>query len=113
MGNQMSQVNPLDTFKSTYDIDDELVKILVRDRTTLGLLFLTLEKLAWNERMAVGLAAYHSIDQTSAQLIEIKPRHGEFATPVAEAMELLKALSPSALAELAGDILQDDFELEA
>ncbi|MCC3499596.1 MAG: hypothetical protein JGK38_23875 [Microcoleus sp. PH2017_15_JOR_U_A] len=49
----MSQVNPLDTFKSTYDIDDELVKILVRDRTTLGLLFLTLEKLAWNERMAV------------------------------------------------------------
>lgn len=112
MGNQTSQINPLDTFKSTYDINDELVKILVRDRSTLGLLFLKLEKLAWNEKMAVGLAAYHRIDQTT-QLIEIKPRHGEFAAPVAEAMELLKALSPPALAELAGDILQDDFELEA
>ncbi|MCC3405186.1 MAG: hypothetical protein JGK17_06240 [Microcoleus sp. PH2017_10_PVI_O_A] len=109
----MSQINPLDTFKSGYDANDELIKILVRDRTTLGLLFLKLEKLAWNEKMAVGLAAYHGIDKTSAQLIEIKPRHGEFAAPVAEAMKLLEALSPSALAELAGDILQDDFELEA
>jgi hypothetical protein len=113
MGNQMSQFSPLDTFKSTYDANDELVKILVRDRTTLGSLFLKLEKLTWNERMAVGLAAYHRIDKTSTQLIEIKPRHGEFAAPVTEAMELLQALSPLALAELAGDILQDDFEIEA
>jgi len=62
--------------------------------------------------MAVGLTAYHRIDQTSAQLIEVKPRHGEFDAPVASAMELLNALSPSALAELAGDILHDDFEIE-
>lgn len=109
----MSQTNPLDNFNSTYDINDELVQILIRDRSTLGLLFFKLEKLAWNEKMAVGLAAYHSIDRTSAQLIEIKPRHGDFTAPVAEAMELLKALSPSALAELAGDVLQDDFEFES
>ncbi len=110
MGNQMSQTNPL-TFKSTYDKDDDLVQILVRDRTTLGSLFVKAEKLAWNEKLAVGLAAYHRINQTT-QLIDIKPRHGEFTAPVAEAMELLKALSPSALAELAGDILQDEFEIE-
>ena len=106
----MTQTN-LDTFKKTYDIDDELVQILVRDRATLGQLFLKLEKFNWSEKMAVGLTAYHSIDKTSAQLIENKPRYGEFTTPVAEAMELLKALSPSALAELAADILQDDFEI--
>ncbi|WP_293335917.1 hypothetical protein [Microcoleus sp. CAWBG58] len=111
MGNQTSQTNPLDTFSNTYGETDELVQILIRDRSTLGLLFLKLEKLAWNEKMAVGLAAYHRIVQTT-QLIEIKPRHGEFAAPVAEAIELLKALSPPALAELAGDILQDEFEIE-
>lgn len=111
MGNQINQINSLDTFKSAYDANDELVRILIRDRATLGSLFLKLEKLAWNEKMAVGLVAYHRIDRTT-QLIEIKPLHGEFAAPVAEAMELLKALSPSALAELAGDILQDEFEIE-
>jgi len=108
----MTQTSPLDKFKSTYDVDDELVQIIVRDRSTLGQLFLKLEKLNWSEKMAVGLTAYHRIDQTSAQLIEIKPRYGEFDAPVAEAMELLNALSPSALAELAKDILQDDFEIE-
>jgi hypothetical protein len=113
MGTQMSQVNPPDNFSSTYDINDELIKVLVRDRSVLSLLFFKLEKLAWNEKMAVGLTAYHRIVQTSAQLIEVKPRHGEFAAPVAEAMELLEALSPSALAELAGDILQDNFEFES
>ncbi|MEG4287020.1 hypothetical protein QUB68_28340 [Microcoleus sp. A006_D1] len=110
----MTQTNSLglDTFKTTYDADDELVQILVRDRTTLGILFLKLEKLSWSEKMAVGLTAYHRIDQTPAQLIEVKPRYGEFDAPVAAAMELLNALSPSALATLAGDILQDDFEIE-
>ncbi len=111
----MSQLNPLDFSKSTYyePASDELVQTLIRDRATLGALFLKLEKLDWNEKMAVGLTAYHRIDQTSAQLMEIKPRDGEFSPAVAEAMELLKALSPSALAALTGDILQDDFEFEA
>jgi len=107
----MTQANSLDTFKPTYDIDDDIVQTLVRDRATLGLLFLKLEKLNWSEKMAVGLTAYHRIDKTSA-LIELKPRHGEFAAPVAAAMELLNALSPSALAELARDILHDDFGIE-
>lgn len=111
----MSQLNPLDFPKNTYHepASDELVQNLIQDRTTLGKLFLKLEKLDWNEKMAVGLTAYHRIDQTSAQLMEIKPRDGEFSPAVAEAMELLKVLSPSALAALAGDILQDDFEFEA
>ena len=107
----MTQTN-LDTFKKTYDIDDELVQILVRDRATLGQLFLKLEKFNWSEKMAVGLTAYHSIDKTSAQLTEIKPRYGEFAAPVAEAMELLKALSPSALAALTTDILTEYLGIE-
>ena len=110
--NQTIQTNPLDTFKNTYDVDDELVQILVRDRATLGLLFLKLEKFNWSEKMAVGLTAYHRIDQTSAQLIEIKPRYGEFTASVAEAMELSKALAPSALAALAVDILTEYLEIE-
>jgi len=44
--------------------------------------------------MAVGLAAYHKIDKTSAQPIEINPRYGEFEAPVAEVMNLLADLSP-------------------
>ena len=107
----MTQANSLDTFKN-YDIDDKVVQSLVRDRATLGLLFLKLENFNWSERMAVGLTAYHRIDKTSAQLIEIKPRYGEFNTPVAAAMELLNTLSPSALAELARDILDNDFGIE-
>jgi len=106
----MTQANSLDTFKPTYD--NELVQIIVQDRRTLGQLSLKLEELNWSEQMAVGLTAYHRIDQTSTQLIEIKPRYGEFNAPVTEAMELLNGLSPAALAELVREILQDDFDTE-
>jgi len=94
------------------DIDEELVRSIVRDRITLGQLSIKLEELDWSETMAVGLTAYHRINQTSTQLIDLKPRYGEFNAPVTEAMELLNALSTSALAELAGHILQDDLEIE-
>jgi len=104
----MTQTSPHNKSKSTYD--DEVVRIIVQDRRTLGKLSLKLEKLNWYEKMAVGLTAYHRINQTSTQLIDIKPRYGAFNAPVAEAMELLKALSSSALAELVAEILQDDLE---
>jgi len=106
----MTQTSPHNKSKSTYD--DEVVRIIVQDRITLGQLSIKLEELDWSETMAVGLTAYHRINQTSTQLIDIKPRYGAFNAPVAEAMELLNALSPSALAELAADILQDDLETE-
>ena len=106
----MTQTSPHNKSKSTYD--NEVVRIIIQDRRTLGKLSLKLEKLGWHETMAVGLTAYHRINQTSTQLIKIEPRYGAFSAPVAEAMELLNALSPSALAELAAEILQDDLETE-
>lgn len=94
------------------DTDEEIVQMLLKDKTTLGKIFLKLQRLNWNEKMAVGLAAYHQLDKTSSQLIEIKPRYGEFEAPVAEVMNLLADLSPLALAELAADIVQNDFDIE-
>jgi len=94
------------------DIDEEVVQMLLKDRATLGKILFKLQRLNWNEKMAVGLAAYHKIDKTSAQLIEINPRYGEFEAPVAEVMNLLADLSPWALAELAADIVQNDFDIE-
>lgn len=97
----------------TYETDEEVVQALLKDRETLGKIFLKLEKLKWNEKMAIGLIAYHQTDKTSAQLIEIKPRYGsEFETPIEEVMNLLADLSPSALAELAADIVQAEFGIE-
>lgn len=97
---------------TTFETDEEVVRMLLKDRETLGKIFLKLQDLNWNEKMAIGFAAYHQIDKTSAQLIEIKPRYGEFEAPVEEVVSLLAHLSPLALAELATDIVQNDFDIE-
>ncbi len=62
--------------------------------------------------MAIGLIAYHSIDTTHRQLIKISPAHGEFDIPIKQALEFVAQLSPQALAELAANILEEDFEGE-
>lgn len=62
--------------------------------------------------MAIGQTAYFFIDSTHRQLLKLVPIHGELDVPVQQAMQLLEKLSPQALAELAADILEEDFEGE-
>lgn len=92
-------------------LDQELVAILCLDRVLLLDLDPLIESFTWPERMAIGLVAYHEIDPTHTQLIKLAPAHGEFSRALKEAIELVKKLSPQALAELAVDILSEDFEL--
>ena len=71
-----------------------------------------LEAFNWHEKMAVGQTAYFFIDNTHHKLLKLTPIHGELNEPVLKAMRLVEGLSPQALAKLAEDILQEDFEGE-
>ncbi|MEK0195647.1 hypothetical protein, partial [Microcoleus anatoxicus] len=82
-----------------------MAEILRSDREQMMKLCLLIESFNWHEKMALGLIAYHQIDSTHAQLIKLAPAHGEFSRALKEAIELVKKLSPQALAELAVDIL--------
>jgi hypothetical protein len=82
------------------------------DRESLAQISTLLENFNWHEKMAVGQTAYFFIDNTHRKLLKLLPVHGELSEPVLEAMRLTEGLSPQALAELAEDILQEDFEGE-
>jgi hypothetical protein len=66
----------------------------------------------WHEKIAIGQTAYFFIDNTHRKLLKLVPVHGELSEPMQRAMRLAEGLSPQALAELAEDILQEDFEGE-
>ena len=93
-------------------IEEEIEAIADSDKDNLAKLSLLLGTFNWHEKMAIGLIAYHAIDVTHRQLITITPAHGVFSVPVKQAIEFISKLSPQALAELAGDILEEDFEGE-
>jgi hypothetical protein len=92
-------------------LEEEMAEILKSDRKQLMQLCLLIETFNWHEKMAVGLAAYHQIDPTHTQLFKLTPAHGELSIPLKQAIEFVQKLSPQALAELAVDILLEDFEL--
>ncbi|TAG93119.1 MAG: hypothetical protein EAZ18_13040 [Oscillatoriales cyanobacterium] len=93
-------------------LEEEMAEILKSDREQLMQLCLLIESFNWHEKMAVGLAAYHQIDPTHTQLFRLTPAHGELSVPLNQAIEFVQKLSPQALAELAADILLEDFELQ-
>jgi hypothetical protein len=101
-------------FKGLPDFDSPTSTETVADsdRSNLLKLALLLEEFNWHEKMAIGLIAYHSIDGTHRNLVKIAPGHGEYSVPVQQALEFIKRLSPQALAELAADILEEDFKGE-
>ncbi len=68
-----------------------------------------LEEMTCPEKMAVGIHAYWLTDTTHTQLCELKPRHGEFSSQVNEAIALVRQLQPVSLAELANEILLEDW----
>jgi hypothetical protein len=47
--------------------------IAYSDRENLAKLLLLLNKFSWHEKMAIGLIAFHAIDATPHQLIQISP----------------------------------------
>lgn len=93
-------------------LEEEMAEILKSDREQLMRLCLLIESFNWQEKMAVGLFAYHQIDPTHTQIFRLIPAHGELSVPLKQAIEFVEKLSPQALAELAANILSEDFELQ-
>jgi hypothetical protein len=71
-----------------------------------------LEQMTCPQKMAVGLYAYWLTDTTIGQLCELRPRYGEFPPEVDEAIALVKQLHNASLAEVANEILLEDWIVE-
>lgn len=95
------------------DLDGQMQRIMTSDRDLLNQIYSLLPCFNWYEKMAIGLIAYHSIDNSHTNLMRIEPIHGDisFSVEMKRAIELVKNLSPEALAEVAGDMLLEKFEI--
>ncbi|MEG4294553.1 hypothetical protein Q5692_37825 [Microcoleus sp. C2C3] len=93
-------------------LEDEIQAIVDSDRETLANLSVLMENFDWHQKIAIGQTAYFFIDSSHHQLLKLVPIHGKLSEPVHQAMRLVEKLSPQALAELASDILEEDFEGE-
>jgi hypothetical protein len=93
------------------DLEEEMEAIITSDDQVFKRLELLLDTFNWHEKMAIGQVAYSLIDTSHKQLAKVVPAHDEYDAPVKQAIEFVQLLSPEALAELASDILQVDFEI--
>lgn len=93
-------------------LEEEMKRIADSDREIRAKLSDLMDDFNWHEKMAIGQTAYFLIDSSHHKLLKLLPAHDDFDEPVQQAMELLEKLSPQALAELAADILEEDFEGE-
>lgn len=94
------------------NLEEEIEAIADSDKQNLLDLWVLLNQFNWHEKMAIGLVAFYSIDSTHRQLIKLSPAHGDFSSPIKQALEFVAKLSPQALAELVNEILEEDFEGE-
>ena len=99
------------------NLASEIDCIVMKDKQILEEFWPLLEKLTWNEKMAVGQTAYFFIAIAAEEdsLLKLIPVRGDgsFSKPLQQAMELLEELSIEMLAEVATKILEEDIELEA
>ena len=95
------------------DLENQMESILIADAKVGRQLRTLLEDMAWEEKMAVGLHAYWLTDKSHKQLCEVTPRHGEFSVEIQAALVLIGKLSPQSLAEVASEILIEDWDLGA
>lgn len=93
-------------------LEEEMETIAASDRENLAKISQLLDEFTWHEKMAIGQTAYFLIDSSHHKLLKLLPAHDDFSETVQQAMELLGKLSPQALAEVAMDILEEDFEGE-
>lgn len=93
------------------DLEEQMDKIIKNDTQIQQQLALLIRDLSGTERMALGLNAYFLIDQSSTQLCDLKPKHGEYSAEVQSGIFPIQQLSPQAKAGFAADLLMDDWEM--
>lgn len=100
-------LNPEDF--NSLPLEEDMEAILISDAKCLKQLQPILKTLSWRERIAVGLTAYWTICGDNS-LLKLVPQH-ELNEQTKQAIELVENLSPEGLAELATDILAENFEI--
>ncbi|MEG5159547.1 hypothetical protein QUB37_03735 [Microcoleus sp. AT3-A2] len=95
------------------DLDQQITVIAEADGNILQQIAMLTHGSNWHEKMALATNAIVAIDDTHTQLCVVQPKHGRYNENLAAAIQLLRYLSPGAKAELAVDILSDDWELGA
>lgn len=93
------------------DLDKQMEAITKADGNILQQIAMLTHGSNWHEKMALATNAIVAIDDSPTQLCVIQPKHGRYNENLAAAIGLLRHLSPGAKAELAVDILSDDWEL--
>lgn len=93
------------------NLENQMEAILQSDAKIQQQLALLIRDLSGIEKMALGLNAYFLIDETSTQLCDLKPKHGEYSAELQSGIFLAQQLSPQAKAEFASDILLEDWEM--
>ena len=93
------------------DLENQMETILQNDAKIQQQIALLIHGMNGPEKMALGLNAYFLIDESSTQLCDLKPKHGEYSAELQSGIFLVQQLSPQAKAEFAADILMDDWEM--
>lgn len=93
------------------DLENQMEAILQSDAKIQQQLALLMRNLSGTEKMALGLNAYFLIDESSTQLCDLKPKHGEYSAELQGGILLVQQFSLQAKAEFAADILMDDWEM--
>ncbi len=95
------------------DLDKQIEAIAKADGNILQQIAMLTHGSNWHEKMALATNAIVAIDDSPTQLCVIQPKHGRYNENLVAAIGLLRHLSPGAKAELAVDILSDDWDLGA
>jgi len=93
------------------DLDKQITAIAEADGNILQQIAMLTHGSNWHEKLALAINAIVAIDDTHTQLCVVQPKHGRYGENLTAAIALLRHLSPGAKAELAVDILSDDWEL--
>lgn len=93
------------------DLDKQIEAIAEADGNVIQQIVMLTHGSNWHEKMALATNAIVAIDDSHTQLCILQPKYGRYNENLAAAIGLLRYLSPGAKAELAVDILSDDWEL--
>lgn len=93
------------------DLDQQITAIAESDGNIMQQIAMLTHGCNWHERMALAANAIVAIDGSHTQLCVVQPKHGRYGESLMAAIGLLRHLSPGAKAELAVDILSDDWDL--
>lgn len=93
------------------DLDQQITAIAESDANIFQQIAMLTHGCNWREKMALAVNAIVAIDDSHTQLCAVSPKHGRYGESLMAAIGLLRHLSPGAKAELAVNILSDDWEL--